>query len=140
MTHNLFLGAEKNLQVNFHISSTLLSEAGMDSKTLNKYPRGLLLPAHWVSQRFTASPDQLNYVANNILSLLSLVHHFPLILLAIAVTGTLMAFLIGVRIHLGDEKGFSTKSSNGAVPMDSNISSIEKEIEIRLLEQNVIKS
>ena len=30
--------------------------------------------------------------------------HFPLILLAIALVGTLVSFVIGVRIHLSDEK------------------------------------
>ena len=36
--------------------------------------------------------------------MLSLVQQFPLIILAIAVVGTLIAFIIGVRMHLSEDK------------------------------------
>lgn len=100
----LLLGAEKNLQINIHLRSVHLEEGGASQTVLSKYPKGIFIPAHWISQRFTASPPILSYVSNNVVSMLSLVQQFPLIILAIAVVGTLIAFIIGVRIHLSEDK------------------------------------
>ena len=75
----------------------------MDPKIAATFEKGIYVPAYWISQSFEASPPLLNYVSEKILSMLSLVEYFPLILLAIGVVGCLVSFIIGVKIHVQEK-------------------------------------
>ena len=88
------------MQFNVYLNSIQLEEGKMDPKIAAGFEKGIYVPTYWLSQSFEASPPLLNYVSEKILSMLSLVEYFPLILLAIGVVGCLVSFIIGVKIHV----------------------------------------